>query len=181
MFGAAAEDATLAAGATEVWSRSTCIDGADPSITPCVGGEHIYSGIELSHSENERLDLVCPDGEGGEIPIASAGYDLVHTGIRAGHSVQLDPTDADSVSSSDDPAAWCEAAFQECYVTNGEGNCNYGSPGETGRCLTGRVASPQSGIPGCRCTAGAESSGGALALAVLGMTLLASSRRRREE
>ena len=179
-FGASADDATLPAGATEVWSRSTCLDGSDPSVSPCVGGEHLYSGIELSNSEDGRLDLVCPDGEGGEVPIVSAGYNLVHTGIRSGHSVQLDPEDADSVSSSEDPAAWCEASFQECYVTNAEGNCNYGSPGDVGRCQTGRVTSPPSGVPGCRCDAGPDAAGGPLVGAIVGLALVASARRRRE-
>ena len=52
----------------------------------------LYSGIEFSNSERERLELLCPDGAGGEILVDLAEYDFTRSGVRGAHSVEFDPS-----------------------------------------------------------------------------------------
>ncbi|MCO4772768.1 MAG: lamin tail domain-containing protein [Deltaproteobacteria bacterium] len=177
IFGTEAESTVLDAGAVQVWSRSLCLDGRDPEISSCTGTELIYTGIDFSNSERERISLRCPDGAGGEVLVDAMEYDFSRTGIRGAHSVEFDPSIADAGSLNDEPDAWCEASFLDCYATNGEGQCNYGTPGVSGPCKVDRSSSLQSGVPGCRCDVVEPSSVGWIGLVFAGFLL----RRRKRE
>jgi hypothetical protein len=177
VFGTDAEATVLAPGETRVWSRGLCLDGGDPEIQSCVGEELIYGGIELSNSERERLDLFCPDGAGREVLVDRVEYDFTRTGVRSAHSAEFDPSVADAGSLNDEPSEWCEASFLDCYVTNGEGQCNFGTPGVAGECKTTQQSAAQSGVPGCRCDVADRGAGGGLLVWAL---LLLAPRRRRQ-
>jgi len=177
VFGDEAEPATLGAGQAQVFSRTLCLDGTDPEIQSCTGDELIYTGLQFTATERERLELLCPDGQGGEILIDRAEYDFDRSGIRSGHSVEFDPNEPDAVSLNDEPSEWCEAAFIDCYVTNGEGVCNFGTPGVAGECKTSQQVAVQSGVPGCRCDVTAPTGSGWFAAALVG--LLGRRRKRK--
>ena len=179
VFGADGTDAgSILAGETVVWSAGRCLDGADPT-TGCSREERTYGGISFTNEEVERLDLYCPDGSGGEVLVDRAGYDNKSYGVRSAHSAMFDPSVADAWSLNDEASAWCEASFYDCYATNGEGQCNYGTPGEPAPCETGQVAAVPSGVPGCRCGVGRPLDTGAGALLAL-LFLLGRWRRNRE-
>ncbi len=145
------EGGSILAGRSAVWSAGSCLDGADPT-TGCSRDERVYGGISFTNEEVERLDLFCPDGSGGEVLVDRAGYDNKSHGIRTAHSALFDPSVADAGSLNDDAAQWCEASFLDCYATNGQGQCNYGTPGEPAPCEAGQIAMLPSGTPGCRCS-----------------------------
>lgn len=169
IFGTEAEAGLpLEPGATQAWSRNLCLDGGDPDLQSCQDDELLYSGIEFSNSEFERLFLFCPDGAGSEVLIDQVDYDFTHTATRSAHSVEFDPSLPDAGSLNDEASQWCEASFQDCYVTNGEGQCNFGTPGVAGECKTSQQSDVQSGVPGCRCdVVEPGASGGLLALFLL--------------
>jgi len=169
---------SILAGDTQVWSRNVCLDGADPT-EGCAGEERIFGGIEFTNEESERLELYCPDGSGGEVLVDRAGYDNKSYGIRSAHSALFDPTVADAGSLNDEAANWCEASFDDCYATNGEGQCNYGTPGEPAPCEAGQIAPVPSGVPGCRCSVDRPLDAGSGALLAL-LLLLGRWRRTRE-
>ena len=170
---------SILAGETQVWSRNECLDGSERPDGGCARGERLYSGIEFTNSEVERIALYCPDGTGGEVLVDQAGYDNTSYGIRAAHSALIDPTDGDAGSLNDEPANWCEASFFDCYATNGEGQCNYGTPGEVVPCEAGEVAARESGKPGCRCSVERRLDGSVAWLVAL-IALLGRCRRNRE-
>jgi len=170
---------SILAGATQVWSRNLCLDGTEVPDAGCAREERLYAGIEFSNSESERIELYCPDGAGGEVLVDRAGYDIANFAQRGAHSVQIDPNDGDVVSLNDDARNWCEASFLDCYATNGEAQCNYGTPGEATPCLTGQITPPPSGKPGCRCSVDAPLDG-RVGVLVLMMMLVGRWRRSRE-
>ena len=178
IFGTDADSILMEPGASQVWSRNRCLDGGDPTVQSCTDGELLYTGIEQSNSERERLELRCPDGAGSEILIDRVDFDFLRTGIRSAHSAEFDPTRADAGSLNDEPEQWCEASFLDCYVTNGEGDCNYGTPGVAAQCKTTRDNDAVSGVPGCRCDVVEPAASGGWFAALL---LLGAVRRRRME
>lgn len=180
IFGEDATGGSILAGETQVWSRQLCLDGSEqPEGGACEDGERIYTGIEFTNEEVERLELICPDGAGGEVLVDRAEYDNKSYGIRQAHSAIFDPTMGDAGSLNNDPINWCEASFLDCYATNGEGECNYGTPGEATECLTGQIQAPPSGKPGCRCSMEQRLDGRIAVLAIL-IALMGRWRRNRE-
>ncbi len=158
----------LAPGEVRVFSEGECLLGTegggdddsasgdddslpaeDEGAPSCENGEFVYSSVSFTNSEEEFLALVCPDGQGGETVVDEVSYDPTADGIREAHSMMFEPGEDPSVA-NDDREDWCEAAFSQCFLEAGEGECNYGTPGELGECLTDDQDWPEGG-PGCRC------------------------------
>lgn len=164
-------DVDLAPDATQLFTKSKCLDGEDPEGGECPGGEIPYGSLSFT-TERERFELRCPDGDGGVTVVDSLVYDFERGAVRSGHSIVYDGRDA---AGNDLPEAWCEAALDECFQEDDRGRCNYGTPGEAHTCRTGLVELPPSG-PGARCEA--AGGGSLLWLLALGAVRRRSKRRR---
>ncbi len=152
--------------ATQLFTKTKCLDGEDPDGGECPGGEIPYGSLSFT-TERERFEVRCPDGEGGVAVVDSMVYDVERGAVRSGHSIVYDGRD---VGGNDLPDAWCEAALDECFQEDDNGRCNYGTPGESHSCRTGLVELPPSG-PGARCDAAGGSS-------LLWLLVLGALRRR---
>ena len=151
----------LLAGETRVFSKGCLLSGDDPTDEEPVGceeDEYVYETISLTDGTTESLSLACPDGAAGELLIDKAGYDMTRTGNRKGRTMQFDPAGIASGQDNADPFQWCEASLQQDIpsLLTGDGEHNYGTPGEVAPCAVGLVDVPESG-PGCRCSSASAS------------------------
>jgi MYXO-CTERM domain-containing protein len=163
------------AGASVLLTRVLCLDGGEAVAGQCAEG-FTYEGISFSNSERGQLSLYCPGADGGAILVDRAGYAPSAYGVRSGHSVEFDPERAEGEDNAD-PAAWCEASFEDLYQETAEGDANYGTPGEAGPCKTAAPSLPGDG-PGCACSATSMGREGLWGLAAV-LVLVPPRRRRR--
>ncbi len=149
----------LVAGSTLVFSEDGCADGPGGE---CPGGR-LELDVSLTNSGHQQLRILCPDAQGNDVVVEEVRYDLTATGIRRGHSAQFHPGSASCQGESpencnDHELCWCEAAFDDCYASNDDGDCNYGTPGVAAPCRTGLIGRPPAGSvdDGCPGTASAS-------------------------
>ncbi|MCK6529159.1 lamin tail domain-containing protein [Myxococcota bacterium] len=167
-------------GAVQVFAYKECFldgalgsgDGGEDLPSSCPGGEYAYSTVTFTNDGDERVALVCPDADSSEeVLVDEAPYDPTSDGVREGHSLMFDPTGApDPAAANDDRDAWCEAAFSQCFLEPTDEDCNFGTPGVVGECLTDDVDWPDGG-PTCRCAAATPGQSSAVALLLLGAAL----------
>lgn len=147
------------AGEAQLFAKGGCLipetavgdtGDAESAASDCSLGEVIYGSVSFTSDGDEQFELVCPTDEGGEVVVDSIQFNLAALGIREGHSLQLDKSVLDdAAAANDNEDNWCEAAFsQEFYKADVE-DCNYGTPGEIGECLTDPLNPP---APVCRCS-----------------------------
>ena len=119
-------------------------------MTDCSLGEVTYGSLSFTSDGDEQFELYCPKESGGEVLVDSITFNLAALDIREGHSLQLDKSKLDTAAeANDNEDNWCEAAFsQEFYKADAE-DCNYGTPGELGECLTDPLTPPAAV---CRCS-----------------------------
>jgi hypothetical protein len=159
---------SVEAGAVGLFTKSRCLDGADPADGPCAGDEFVIGSLSFTEAQ-ETLSLRCPDGDGNLVVVDAFAYDPERTALRPGRALVYD---GGTAAENDEPADWCEAATDECYAEDDRGRCNYGTPGTLSRCRTRELDVGLSG-PAIRCSA--SGGGGWLGLLVL----LGAIRRRR--
>ena len=122
----------------------------ESSPTDCSYGEVIYGSVSFTSDGDEQFELVCPKAEGGEVVVDTIAFNLAAQGIRDGHSLQLDKAVlGDAATANDDENNWCEAAFSQEFYKADDEDCNYGTPGELGECLTDQL-NPPAAV--CRCS-----------------------------
>ncbi|MCB9794086.1 MAG: lamin tail domain-containing protein [Alphaproteobacteria bacterium] len=143
--------------ASAAFAKDGCIDpalvdsGGEPLTSDCSFSEFSFGSISFTTSETEHLELVCPTADGGEELIDEIAFNWADLDVRDGHSMMYDPTGSSTpATDNDDLSAWCEAAFSQEFLEVSEGECNYGTPGAPGECLTDPKEYPVGG-PACRC------------------------------
>ena len=191
-LGADGSRVQLGSGALQLFSKSECIlsggadtasageDTAGESSTAddCEWGEVIYGSLSFSEDETEHLELVCPNADRQREVVDDIVFHATARGVRKGHSLMLSAADLSGVSAdgNDDETAWCEAGFTQQFCEASDGNCNYGTPGELGECIS-LIEGPPGTV--CRCSAAGRS--GWQWAPVLAFALALRRRRRSSE
>lgn len=143
----------------------------------CSYGELFYDKLSFTADGDEILELFCPSESGAEVLVDRIEFNFAKLGVREGHSLMLDAdkVNADAARANDDASAWCEAAFGQEFLKVDDEDCNYGTPGELGQCLTDPLNPPKTV---CRC-AGVSDHGVRALWPLLGVPALVMLRRRR--
>lgn len=183
-FGLDGSKVFVAADAVQLFVNGGCLQssvatdtGLGLGTSACAYGELFYDKLSFTADGDEILELYCPSESGAEVLVDRIEFNFAKLGVREGHSWMLDAgqVNADAASTNDDPSAWCEAAFGQQFLKADDEDCNYGTPGELGQCLTDPLDPPKTV---CRC-AGVSTYGWRAAWPLLGVPLLVLRRRRR--
>ncbi len=118
-------------GEYKILARADFI-GADETDLPA---DFNIDGIVLADDDSEEVvQILCPNGRGGEQTVASVTYNWDGERITRGRSRQFtgDPTDQAAL---DDPLAWCAAPAQANAIFYEAGDdIEYGTPGADAVC-----------------------------------------------